>query len=85
MTIDGEFRNPMDALVVGSVRDLIGKPGVSLGDDFFDVGGNSIIAIRLGRVLSEELGIPRTVRLILKNPVLSELSDALSELAADPA
>jgi hypothetical protein len=85
MTIDGEFRNPMDALVVASVRDLIGKPGIALGDDFFDVGGNSIIAIRLGRVLSEELGIPRTVRLILKNPVLSELSDALSELASDPA
>ncbi len=85
MTIDSEFRNPMDALVVGRVRDLIGNTGIGIGDDFFDIGGNSIIAIRLGRVLSEELGIPRTVRVILKNPVLSDLSDALSELAADPA
>ncbi|MDQ7807549.1 phosphopantetheine-binding protein [Amycolatopsis sp. A133] len=85
MTSDSEFRNSMDALVVGSVRELTGKPGIGLEDDFFDIGGNSIIAIRLGRVLSEELGIPRTVRIILKNPVLGELSDALSALAADPA
>ncbi|MFI1682008.1 phosphopantetheine-binding protein [Streptomyces sp. NPDC020607] len=85
MTVDSGFRNPMDALVVNSVRNLTGRTSVGIGDDFFDIGGNSIIAIRLGHVLSEELGIPRTVRVIFKNPVLSDLSDALSELAGGTA
>ncbi|MGA5562220.1 phosphopantetheine-binding protein [Streptomyces platensis] len=85
MTIDSEFRNPMDALVVGSVRNLTGNTSIGINDDFFDVGGNSIIAIRLGQVLNEELGIPRTVRVIFKNPVLSDLSDALSDLAGGTA
>lgn len=85
MTIGSEFRNPMDALVVGSVRNLMGNTSIGIHDDFFDIGGNSIVAIRLGRVLSEELGIPRAVRVILKNPVLSDLSDALSTLAGDQA
>ncbi|MGW6935782.1 phosphopantetheine-binding protein [Lentzea sp. NPDC054927] len=85
MTTDSEFRNPMDALVVESVRKLTGEEGIGIKDDFFDIGGNSIIAIRLGQVLSEELGIPRAVRVILRNPVLSDLSDALSTLTAGKA
>ncbi|MFI5525193.1 phosphopantetheine-binding protein [Streptomyces platensis] len=85
MTIDSEFRNPMDALVVSSVRNLTGNTSIGINDDFFDVGGNSIIAIRLGQVLNEELGLPRTVRVIFKNPVLSDLSDALSGLAGGTA
>lgn len=85
MTIGSEFRNPMDALVVESVRKLTGRENIGIKDDFFDIGGNSIIAIRLGQVLSEELGIPRAARIILKNPLLSDLSDALSDLTTDRA
>ncbi|MEV0533664.1 phosphopantetheine-binding protein [Kitasatospora sp. NPDC050463] len=80
-----EFRNPMDALVVESVRDLLGKTTVGIDDNLFDVGGNSIIAIRLGQVLSEKLGIPRNVRLIFKNPVLRDLSDALGDQVGNAA
>lgn len=79
---DNEFRNPMDALVVSSVRTLLDNTSVNIDDNFLDVGGNSIVAIRLGQILSEKLGIPRTVRIIFKNPVLRDLSDALSDLAA---
>lgn len=85
VTIGGEFRNPMDELVVGNVRKLLGNPGIGIGDDFLAVGGNSIVAVRLGQALREELGIPRITGVILKNPVLSDLSDALSGLVADPA
>jgi hypothetical protein len=85
MTVDSEFRNAMDALVVDSARKLLGRTDIGIDDDLFEVGGNSIIAIRLGSVLSEELGIPRTVRVIFKNPVLRDLSDALGELTGDAA
>ncbi|WP_328836935.1 phosphopantetheine-binding protein [Streptomyces europaeiscabiei] len=80
---DNEFRNPMDALVVSSVRTLLDNTSVNIDDNFLDVGGNSIVAIRLGQILSEKLGIPRTVRIIFKNPVLRDLSDALSDLAGE--
>ena len=85
MTVDSGFRNPMDALVVGSVRNLTGNDGIGIDDNFFDIGGNSIVAVRLGQVLGQELGIPRPVRVILKNPVLSDLSDALSTMAGGTA
>ncbi len=85
MTIDSEFRNPMDALVVSNVRKLLGNTSIGIDDDFLAVGGNSIVAIRLGQVLREELGIARIVGVILKNPVLSDLSDALNGLVGDAA
>lgn len=78
MTAEGEFRNAMDELVVVNVRELLGNPDIGIGDDFLAAGGNSIVAIRLGQALREELGIPRITGVILKNPVLSDLSDALS-------
>jgi Phosphopantetheine attachment site len=81
----GEFRNAMDALVVGSLRNLTGNAGIGISDNFFEIGGSSIVAVRLGQVLSEELGILRPVRIIFRNPVLSDLSDALSDLAGEPA
>ena len=81
--IGSEFRNPMDALVVSSLRNLMGDTSIGINDNFFAIGGNSLIAVRLGHVLSEDLGITRIMRIILKNPMLGDLSDALSDLAGD--
>ncbi|MEY9857119.1 hypothetical protein ABH935_002727 [Catenulispora sp. GAS73] len=80
MTVDNGFRNPMDELVVTNVRKLLGDQGIGIGDDFLAVGGNSIVAVRLAQALREELGIARITGVVLKNPVLSDLSDALSGL-----
>ncbi|MCX5176300.1 phosphopantetheine-binding protein [Streptomyces virginiae] len=83
MTVDSGFRNPMDELVVGKVRELLGNPDIGIGDDFLAVGGNSIIAVRLGQALRKELGISRITGVILKHPLLSDLSDVLSELVGE--
>ncbi|MEV8371275.1 phosphopantetheine-binding protein [Kribbella sp. NPDC056861] len=80
-----EFRNPMDELVVGKVRDLLGNPDIAISDDFLAVGGNSIVAVRLAQALREELGVARITGVVLKNPVLSDLSDVLSTMVASPA
>ncbi|MFI9833543.1 phosphopantetheine-binding protein [Streptomyces sp. NPDC051913] len=81
MTNAGESHESMDALVVDSVRKLTGNAEIGLDDNFFDVGGNSIIAIRLAQALSDELGIRRNIRVVLKNPVLRDLSEALRAVA----
>jgi hypothetical protein len=45
---DNEFRNPMDALVVSSVRTLLDNTSVSIDDNFLEIGGNFTAAVRLG-------------------------------------
>lgn len=83
VTAEGEFRNAMDKLVVGNVRELLGNQDITIGDDFLAIGGNSIVAVRLAQALREELGIPRITGMIFKNPVLSDLSDVLTSLATE--
>ncbi|MCF1593806.1 phosphopantetheine-binding protein [Streptomyces muensis] len=85
MTNDNEFRNSMDALVVDSARTLTGNANINLDDDFFDAGGNSITAIRLARTLSEELGTGADVRVVFRNPVLRDLSEALGRQGGQAA
>jgi hypothetical protein len=82
VAVEGEFRNAMDQLVVSNVRKLLSNPDIAIGDDFLAIGGNSIVAVRLAQALREELGIPRITGVVLKNPVLSDLSDALTSLTA---
>lgn len=48
MVTDTEFRNPVDALVVRSVQTLWDNPSVSIDDNFLEICGNSVVAIRLG-------------------------------------
>ncbi|MFF4037007.1 acyl carrier protein [Streptomyces sp. NPDC001816] len=61
----------MDALVVDSMRTLMGNTNISIDANFMDVGGNSIIVVRLRHILSEELAISRAARIFFNNPALS--------------
>ncbi|MGB6244813.1 amino acid adenylation domain-containing protein, partial [Gordonia sp. (in: high G+C Gram-positive bacteria)] len=60
----GARREPatdVEASVLGIVRDLLGAH-VGVDDDFFDVGGNSLIATGLVARLAEDLGVRVPVR-----------------------
>jgi phthiocerol/phenolphthiocerol synthesis type-I polyketide synthase E len=49
-------------------------------DDFFDLGGNSITAIRMLPVLTEKFGVEPTVAVVFDNPTPQELARAVAEL-----
>ncbi|MFJ9764069.1 non-ribosomal peptide synthetase [Streptomyces erythrochromogenes] len=46
-----------ELLVLTTARDLLGRPGTGLGDNFTDAGGTSIIAARLLAALERETGV----------------------------
>ncbi|MFB7153267.1 non-ribosomal peptide synthetase, partial [Streptomyces virginiae] len=46
-----------ERLVLATVRDLLGRPGTGLGDNFTDAGGTSIIAARLLATVERETGV----------------------------
>ncbi|MGW6781823.1 non-ribosomal peptide synthetase [Streptomyces sp. NPDC054987] len=46
-----------ERLVLATVRDLLGRPGTGLGDNFTDAGGTSIIAARLLETVERETGV----------------------------
>ncbi len=43
--------------MLATVRDLLGRPGTGLGDNFTDAGGTSIIAARLLATVERETGV----------------------------
>jgi acyl carrier protein len=71
----------------GVVRDiaemwqsLLDLDHVSTADDFFDIGGSSITAIRLVPLLQERFGVEPDITVIFDHPTPAELARALATL-----
>ncbi|MEU4345915.1 non-ribosomal peptide synthetase [Streptomyces sp. NPDC023838] len=47
---------PTEQLVLATVRDLLDRPETTLGDNFTDIGGTSVVAARLLAVVERETG-----------------------------
>lgn len=60
-------RNEAEALVAETAAELLGVADVSLGDNFFDVGGHSILAMQLIARLHLETGVRVSPRIVLLN------------------
>lgn len=50
---------------------------VHADDDFFELGGDSLVAVGLARRIREQLGVPATVALIYARPTVRELAGSL--------
>ncbi|MGW6376760.1 non-ribosomal peptide synthase/polyketide synthase, partial [Rhodococcus sp. NPDC055112] len=77
-----EFVAPATATEIVVARicaELLGKPRVGASDNFFDLGGNSLLATRLLARLDSELGVRVSVRDLFESPTVSALAAALDD------
>lgn len=66
------------AVLAGIWRDVFGVEEIGPDDDFWDLGGNSLYAIRIG-TLARERGLPGVaLRQLYLTPTLGALSEALT-------
>ncbi|MFE7140720.1 amino acid adenylation domain-containing protein [Streptomyces sp. NPDC057644] len=66
------------AVLASIWRDVLGVEAVGPDDDFWDLGGNSLYAIRIG-TLARERGLPEVpLRQLYLTPTLGALSEALA-------
>jgi len=76
-------RTPVEEIVAGVFREVLGGGPVGLDDDFFALGGHSLTAtqaaLRLGSLVSRELPL----RLLFEAPTVAALAERLLDL--DPA
>ncbi|WP_336081622.1 non-ribosomal peptide synthase/polyketide synthase [Nocardia sp. SSK8] len=75
-----EFRapsTPTEVLVAGVVAEVLGVETVGADDDFFDLGGNSLVATRVAARLGAALDRQVPVARIFETPVVAELAAAL--------
>jgi amino acid adenylation domain-containing protein len=75
-----EFRapaTPSEQLVAGVVAEVLGVESVGAQDDFFDLGGNSLIATRVAARLGAALNRQVPVARIFETPVVAAMAAAL--------
>ncbi|MDX2592029.1 non-ribosomal peptide synthase/polyketide synthase [Streptomyces sp. WI03-4A] len=78
-------RTPAERLVAAAWADVLGAAEVHAGDDFFALGGDSILAVRVTARLRAAFGPGVSPRLLFTHPTVAALAAELGEPAADTA
>ncbi|HKH45555.1 MAG TPA: amino acid adenylation domain-containing protein, partial [Thermoanaerobaculia bacterium] len=68
---------PVEEALAAVWSDVLGVPRVGARDNFFDLGGHSLMAARVVSRLRTALAIELPVRAIFENPVLADLAAAV--------
>ncbi|MGC0365274.1 amino acid adenylation domain-containing protein [Rhodococcus sp. 27YEA15] len=83
-----EFRAPVtpaETVVAEVFADVLGVERVGLDDDFFALGGNSLVATRLAARLGQALNTQVAVRILFENSTVVNLARSVSALAGSGA
>ncbi|MFC7446984.1 amino acid adenylation domain-containing protein, partial [Rhodococcus daqingensis] len=74
-------RNPVEEVIAGVFADLLGVDRVSVDQDFFDIGGNSLVATRVVARVNSALGIAMGVRELFDAPTVESLAVAAASMS----
>ncbi|WP_224365623.1 non-ribosomal peptide synthetase [Hyalangium versicolor] len=79
-----ESGNPLERRILRIWREVLGDDEISLHDDFFDRGGQSLQTIQVASRLGAELGREVPVNLVFRHPTVAELAQALADPTSTP-
>ncbi len=67
-------RNQVEEIVAGVFGDVLGHERVGIDDNFFDLGGNSLVATQVVARISAAFGIQLGVRALFETPTVAALA-----------
>ncbi|MDQ7808842.1 amino acid adenylation domain-containing protein [Amycolatopsis sp. A133] len=70
-------RNPAEELVAGIWREALGVPHVGVSDDFVELGGDSILAMRVAGTLNRRWGTALPAQAVFEHRTVAGLAAAL--------
>ncbi|MDM4719726.1 amino acid adenylation domain-containing protein [Micromonospora sp. WMMA1363] len=84
--LDQEYTAPrteVEKLIAGVWADILGQDRIGVHDNFFDLGGHSLLGARFVSRVSEELGVDVPLRTLFTAPTVAQLGAYLA-LAGGP-
>ncbi|WP_035896138.1 condensation domain-containing protein, partial [Legionella oakridgensis] len=72
-------RNELETLIAEIWKEILGIPRLSIDDDFFSLGGHSILAMQVTHRLSQTLQRELTVATLFQHRSIAQLSSALEK------
>ena len=75
---------PTERSLVAMWEQVLGTSGIGIHDDFFEIGGDSITAMRVA-AKAQKAGLPITVRDIVASPTIAALAASVSAPQGEPA
>lgn len=72
---------PTEVTLAGIWRDLLGLPAIGIDENFFHIGGHSLMAIRLFARIRETFGTELPFGLLLQQPTIRELAETIDRHA----
>ncbi|RZK69690.1 MAG: amino acid adenylation domain-containing protein, partial [Rhodococcus sp. (in: high G+C Gram-positive bacteria)] len=73
---------PTEYVLAEILADVLGASRIGMSDNFFDLGGNSLIATRVVARINNELGTGLTVRSLFESPTVGVLATAVDRMHA---
>ncbi|WP_084719084.1 non-ribosomal peptide synthetase [Streptacidiphilus carbonis] len=70
-------RTPQEVILCELLAEVLGVERVGLDDDFFELGGNSLLATRLTSRIRKVLGVNVPLRAVFESHLISELSSTV--------
>lgn len=77
-------RGPVQTVLAGLCRDLLAAPEVGATDDFFRLGGHSLLGAALLAKIRQYFGVEVPIRALFETPTVVGLADALVALEPVP-
>ncbi|SEE29322.1 non-ribosomal peptide synthase domain TIGR01720/amino acid adenylation domain-containing protein [Rhodococcus jostii] len=73
---------PTEYFLAEILADVLGAPRIGMSDNFFDLGGNSLIATRVVARINAELGTALSVRSLFEAPTVGVLATVVDRMHA---
>jgi len=89
-TASGDYlapRNHMEQIIAGIWAEVLGADRISVTDDFFELGGNSLVAVQVISMVRKETGLRLPVRTFFDAPTVAgaaAIAESLRGTAPDP-
>lgn len=76
-------RGDLEEKIARVWSEVLGVDRVGMADDFFDLGGNSLVAVQLISMLRKEAGVRLPMRSLFEQPTVAGTAELVAELLAE--